>query len=148
MAVRRRSRTQRCVERVVVPSPEIAYYNYPETGNIESAGLIPLDEILLLSRNISTVDNYTVRLNNGVYRVEFSTAGTPSSTESAGAGIYINGVFTNIVSLSTATANNRYPFSATGVIVSSSEDTLLTLRNFGNTPTSYIFTNLVIERIA
>ncbi|MFW5780028.1 MAG: hypothetical protein ACOCWI_01065 [Bacillota bacterium] len=147
MADRRRTRASRCVERVTVPSPEVAYYNYPETGNINSAGLIPLNEVLLLSENISTVDNSSIRLLNGVYKVSFSSVGVPSSEQRVGAGIYLNNNSTNIISLASSNENKRYPLSGVGVVVSSSDNTLLSLRNFGNAPASYLFTNLVVEKL-
>lgn len=152
MSARFRSRNIRpsraaAVQREIRRLPDIAYY-IQTTDAVNPNAALPLTEAFISSENITMLNNYVFNLNNGIYRLGFSAAAKALEDASeVGLGFFVNGCSTNIATKNSSIKDNTYALSAEGIIVSTSNNTKITLVNAGNVITSYAFVNVIAERI-
>lgn len=135
-----------CTERIIKPLPGLAYYVNENTGVLEQAADLALDDILFLSSNIENSDSVAIRLNDGVYHISFSAIAVPAENGVVSLSIFLNGNPTNIESAQTAAQNSENALSATGIVVAVTDNTFISLRNSG-VSSAFLSVNLVIQRI-
>lgn len=137
-----------CNKRTVLPLPDIAYYTNESTSSIAINALLPINEALLLTKDIEKVSGYSLRLNNGVYSVDFSVVALPSEKGESQVSLYINNSVTNIVSSVSSIEGSKYTLGAKGIIVVVTSSTQIALVNTSNNIHSFHNVNLVVKKIA
>ncbi|MFW6312133.1 MAG: hypothetical protein ACOC1K_07860 [Nanoarchaeota archaeon] len=137
---------KRSVERETKIVSDLAYYTNVLTGTITQNNNIPLNEKLLLGKDITSVDSYSIRLNNGVYKVIFNLIGEPSQNGLSSVTLYVNGQPTNISSVASSVQNSLQPLSSNGIVVSTNNSTIISLVNTSDNPHIFRNVNLTVEK--